>query len=187
MKNIVIIGRPRAGKSILANMISDKYHYQIIRTDTIRNTFREIMPELNIRPRTAIESKEFQMFCKEFMEANIRQARNKYGYVMEGCEIFVKDCKELYDNGNNLIYVLAQKNIKPEQMAKNIKKHDMVNDWSYEMSDEERIEYCEKQIEKAKIWEQECKIYGLKFYDTSKDRDKVLNEIMEDIEKNIKE
>jgi len=73
------------------------------------------------------------------------------------------------------------------KMAKNIKKHDMVNDWSYEMSDEERIEYCEKQIEKAKIWEQECKIYGLKFYDTSKDRDKVLNEIMEDIEKNIKE
>lgn len=187
MKNIIIIGRPRAGKSTLANMISDKYHYQIIRTDTIRNTFRDIMPELNIRPNTAIESEQFQMFCKEFWECNIRQARNKYGYVMEGCETSVKDCKELYDNGNNLIYVLVQIDIKPEEMARNMKEHDMSNDWSYEMSDEERIEYCVRSIEKAKTIKEECSKYGLKFYDTSKDRDKVLNEIMEDIEKNIKE
>lgn len=185
MKNIVIIGRPRAGKSTLANMISDKYHYQIIRTDTIRNTFRDIMPELNIRPNTAIESKQFQMFCKEFWECNIRQARNKYGYVMEGCETSVKDCKELYDDGNNLIYVLAQIDISPEEMAKNMKENDTNKDWTYEMSDKERIEYCTRSIEKAKIIKKECKQYGLKFYDTSKNRDKVLEEIMQDIDKNM--
>lgn len=185
MKNIIIIGRPRAGKSTLANMISDKYHYQIIRTDTIRSTFRDVMPQLNIGPNTAIESKEFQMFCKTFLERNIRQARNKYGYVMEGCETSVKDCKELYDNGNNLIYVLAQIDIEPEKMAKNMKRYDTERDWTYKMSDKECLEYCTRSIEKAKIIEQECKQYGLKFYDTSKDREKVLEEIMKDIDKNM--
>lgn len=53
MKNIIIIGRPRAGKSTLANMIADKFNYQIIRTDAVRNTFKTVFPELNIRSHTA--------------------------------------------------------------------------------------------------------------------------------------
>lgn len=185
MKNIIIIGRPRAGKSTLANKIVDKYHYQMIRTDTIRNTFKDVFPELNIRSHTAIESEKFQMFCKTYLEKNMRHERNKYGYVMEGCEMHVKDCKELYDNGNNLIYCLAQVDISPEEMAKNMKENDTGKDWTYEMSDEERLKYCERSIEKAKAIEEECKLYGLKFYDTAKNREQVLEEIMEDIDRNM--
>lgn len=185
MKNIIIIGRPRAGKSTLANMIADKYNYQIIRTDTIRNSFRDVFPELNIKPHTAIDSKEFQLFCKIYLEKNMRQSRNKYNYVMEGCEMYVKDCKQLYDNGNNLIYCLAQVEISPEEMAKNMKDNDTDKDWTYEMSDEERLRYCERSIEKARVIKEECKTYRLKFYDTAKNREKVLEEIMKDIENNI--
>lgn len=185
MKNIIILGRPRAGKSTLANMIADKYNYQIIRTDTIRGSFKDVFPELNIKSYTAIDNKEFQLFCKTYLERNSRQPRNKYGYVMEGCEMHVKDCKELYDNGDNLIYCLAQVDIIPEEMAKNMKDNDTDKDWTNEMSDEERFKYCERSIEKAKTVKKECEIYGLKFYDTAKNREEVLNEIMEDIAKNI--
>lgn len=185
MKNVIIIGRPRAGKSTLANMIVDKYNYQIIRTDTIRGSFKDVFPELNIKSHTAIDSKEFQLFCKTYLERNMRQPRNKYNYVMEGCEMHVKDCKELYDNGDNLIYCLAQVDISPEEMAKNMKDNDTDKDWTNEMSDEERLEYCKRSIEKAKLIKEECKVYGLKFYDTSKNREDVLNEIMKDIQKNI--
>lgn len=185
MKNIIIIGRPRAGKSTLANMIADKFHYQIIRTDALRNTFKTVFPELNIRPHTAINSREFQMFCKEFLEINIRQSRNRYGYVMEGCEISVKDCKELYGNNDNLIYVLGQINITPEEMTNNIRNNDTELDWSTKMNDEEILEYCKNSIRKAKMIEKECKEIGLTFYDTSIDRKKVLEDILNDIEKNI--
>lgn len=185
MKNIIIIGRPRAGKSTLANMIVDKYKYQIIRTDTIRNTFKEVLPELDINQYKAIESKKFQIFCKRFLYWNLKEARNKYGYVIEGCETSVKDCKELYDDGENLIYVVAQKNITPEEMAKNMKNNDNSRDWTYNKNDEERLEYCRESIQKAKIIEEECKKYGLKFFDTAINRQKVLEEIMKDIEKNI--
>lgn len=54
MKNIIIIGRPRSGKSTLADIISEKYNYQIIRTDCVRAAFKDVFPELNIGPGTAI-------------------------------------------------------------------------------------------------------------------------------------
>lgn len=186
MKNIIIIGWPRTGKSTLANMISDKYNYQIIRTDTVRKAFKIVFPELNIKPYTAIYSKEFQMFIKELLNSNIKHAKGKYGFVVEGCETSVKDCKELYDNKNNLIYVLGQIEITPEDMAKNIKKYDTKYDWTFGINYEELVEYCTNSIEKSKSIKQECNKYGLKFFDTSYDRQEVLNEIMEDIEKNIR-
>lgn len=187
MKNIIIIGRPRAGKSTLANMIADKYKYQIIRTDTIRQTFADIYPDLKIDKYTAIQNEKFQMFCKEFLYLNIIEARNKYGFVLEGCEIYVNDCKKLYDNEDNLIYVLAQKDIKPEEMAKNMKNNDTKKDWTYGKNYEELLEYCKASIKKAEIIEKECKKYGLKFFDTAKNRKSVLDKIMKDIELRINE
>lgn len=185
MKNIIIIGRPRAGKSTLANMIADKYNYQIIRTDAIRNTFRDVFPELNIRPNTAINNKKFQKFCLEFLKWNIKESNYKYGYVLEGCEMSIKDCKKLYDNCDNLIYVLAQKNILPQEMVQNIRDNDTNLDWTNKLNDEELLEDCKNSIDEAKKLEQDCLKYGLNFYDTAIDRKKILENIMEDIEEKM--
>ena len=46
MKNVIIFGEPRSGKSTLANMIVDKFNYQVIHVDAIRDTFKTIYPEL---------------------------------------------------------------------------------------------------------------------------------------------
>ena len=59
MKNIIIFGEPRSGKSTLANMIIDKFNYQVIHVDAVRDTFKEIYPELNIAPDIAITSSSF--------------------------------------------------------------------------------------------------------------------------------
>lgn len=91
----------------------------------------------------------------------------------------------MYGNDDNLIYVLGQINITPEEMAKNIKNNDTELDWSTIMNDEELLEYCRKSIQKAKIIEKECKEMELTFYDTSINRKMVLENILKDIEKNI--
>ena len=46
LKNIIIFGEPRSGKSTLANMIVDRFNYQVIHVDSIRDTFKKIYPEL---------------------------------------------------------------------------------------------------------------------------------------------
>lgn len=184
MKNIIIIGRPRSGKSTLANKIADKFHYQIIRTDCIRDTFNSIFPELSIGPFTAIENEHFQLYLKKYLELSLEESRYQYGFVMEGCETSVKTCKKLYDNENTLIYVLGQIQETPENMANNMKKYDTIYDWSYHMQ-EDLIQYCIKQRQKAIHLQEECKKLGLNFFDTSVNREFVLEEILKDIESKI--
>lgn len=186
MKNIIIIGRPRSGKSTLANKIADKFHYQIIRTDCIRDAFYSIYPEMKIGPNTGIKDERFQEYLKKHFEYALEESRYQYGYVMEGCETSPKTCKELYDDENNLIYVLGQIEETPEKMAENMEKCDTVYDWTYRM-EEDKVQYCRRQREKAIQLREECKKLGLKFYDTSRKREEVLEEILSEIEKNIKE
>ena len=73
MKNVIIFGEPRSGKSTLANMIVDKFNYQVIHVDAIRDTFKTIYPELNIAPDIAINNKKFQLFIQEYLNRNINK------------------------------------------------------------------------------------------------------------------
>ena len=183
MKNIIIFGEPRSGKSTLANMIVDRFNYQVIHVDSIRDTFKKIYPELDIAPDRAIKNKKFQLFLQEYLYRNtIKEERNKYGYVMEGCETSVCDCNELYNNDNNIIYFLGQINITSKELFNNIRNNDSNHDWTFNRSDDELMEICKKIILNSKKQKKECEKYHIKFIDTNCNRNKVLNEILNDIE-----
>lgn len=48
MKNIIIGGTARSGKSTLANLIVNKLKYSKCESDTIVNAFHKVFPELGI-------------------------------------------------------------------------------------------------------------------------------------------
>lgn len=69
MKNIIIGGTVRAGKSTLANMIRAKYKYSLCESDTIVNAFQKTFPELGIvhnNPELARE--KYQPFLFEILD-----------------------------------------------------------------------------------------------------------------------
>ena len=182
MKNIIIFGEPRSGKSTLANMIVDRFNYQVIHVDSIRDTFKKIYPELDIAPDKAIKNKKFQLFLQEYLYRNtIKEERNKYGYVMEGCETSVCDCNRLYNNDNNIIYFLAQVDITPEQLFNNIRNNDSKQDWTFKYTDDELMKIVKKLISNGKKIKKECEKYNITFIDTSRNREEVLNDILNDI------
>lgn len=184
MKNIIIFGEPRSGKSTLANMIVDKFNYQVIHVDSIRDTFKKIYPELSIAPDKAIKNEKFQLFLQEYLYRNTKkEERNKYGYVMEGCETSVYDCNRLYNNDDNIIYYLAPVDITPEELFLNIRDNDSENDWTYKLSDAELMNNVKNIISKGKMIKDECEKYNIQFIDTSHNRKQTLNKILEDIEK----
>lgn len=183
MKNIIIFGEPRSGKSTLANMIVDRFNYQVIHVDSIRDTFKKIYPELGIAPNMAIENEKFQLFLQEYLYRNtIKEERNKYGYVMEGCETSVDDCNRLYNDGNNIIYFLAQVDITPEQLFNNIRNNDSKQDWTFKYTDDELMKICKKILSNGKKIKKECENYNIKFIDTSRNREEFLNDILNEIE-----
>lgn len=186
MKDIIIIGRPRAGKSTLADRLIDMYGYQIIRLDALRNTFRDIFPELKIAPDTAIDNEKWYEFLKEYYKKLKYCSRYQHKFIIEGCEMHVSKCAELFDDNDKLIYVLGQIDISPKDMADNIVKYDTKDDWTRKYEYKELLEYCDKSIEAAKELKEDCDLYGIPFFDTAKNREKVLDDIMLDIDRKNK-
>lgn len=180
-KSIIIFGEPRSGKSTLANMIADELNYQIIHIDALRNTFAKIYPELNIAPDIAIKNEKFQLFIQEYLDANLKEERNKYGYVMEGCETSVADCNRLFNSKDNIIYYLAPVDVTPDEFFRNIRANDTENDWTHNRSDEQLMQSVKRMISRGKNFEEECKKYNINFVDTSHNRKEKLNNILEDI------
>lgn len=186
MKNVIIFGEPRSGKSTLANMIVDKFHYQVIRIDALRDTFNTVYPELNIAPETAIQNERFQLFIREYLRRNVKEEeRNKYGYVMEGCETSLHDCNRLFNTKENVVYYLAPVDISPGDFADNIRKCDSERDWTYKLTDEELLKEATKMVEKGRKIKEECEKYDISFVDTSHNRKEVLESILREIEKEI--
>lgn len=166
-------------------MIAEKFGYQIIRSDCERNSLKEIFKELNINSKTALTNGRFQLYLKELVFQYWRDGRNEIGIVLEGTDTSVHDCNELFNNGENIIYYLGPINISPLELAKKIKENDTDFDWSQNLSIEELEEKCEKYIERAKVYQKQCKLYGIKFIDTSQNREQVLKEVLDEIEKQI--
>lgn len=185
MKDIIILGRPRAGKSTLSDKLIDKYGYQVIRLDALRDTFEKIFPELEIAPYTAINNDKWYEFLRKYYEKMKKFSRYKYGYIIEGCDMHINKCIELFGKDNILIYVLGQINILPEDMANNIIKHDTEDDWTKEKEYNELVNWCNNSIKKAKQLKKECDEYNIPFFDTSKDREKVLEGILNIVEDKI--
>ena len=59
-----------------------------------------------------------------------------------------------------------------------IRENDLENYWTTKISDEELKKWTYDNIEFSKYLEEECEKYGIKYYDTSKNRDRVLEEAL---------
>lgn len=186
MKNIIIFSEPRCGKTTLANMIVDRFHYQVIRIDTLRDTFEAVFPELNIAPNTAIKNDRFQMFIQEYLNrCSETHGRSQYGYILEGCETSVHDCNKFFNNDNNIIYYLVSTNISPVEFLKNIRQHDSKDEWTHQLNNDELLECTKDMIKKGKQIQEECRRYNIPCFDTSHDRQAILESILAQIEQRL--
>ena len=68
MKNIIIIGSSRVGKSTLASILCAKYNFNYMSGDSIRNAFINIYPELGYTVENTIENKDFCKFINFIKE-----------------------------------------------------------------------------------------------------------------------
>lgn len=184
MKNIIILGPSRVGKSSLASLICNKYkniHY--ISGDSIRNAFINIYPELGYSVKNAINRKDFCQFINFITnENNIHLKRNVY-YVIDSADITIKNAKEVFNN--SLVIGIGSKNISNIDMVKNIKENDTKLEWTYGYSDKDLIDICNETIKLSEELEENCKNNNVEYFDTSIDRLKTFEQIIDYIEKEM--
>jgi len=201
LKNIIIAGTGRAGKSTLARMISEELNCFVINNDKLIATFGEAYPQLDIRLAWNREkvTKNIAPFLGHFLgmfsaadgqgllpctHGGLKENR----FVLEGAhfdfEQIVPILKmygidELKDHF--LLIGLVTNNKTIDELVSDLRKYDTEADWTYGFDDDGLREIAEDAISFSRHMTDYLAKYGFTIYDTSTEREQVLRQIVEDI------
>jgi hypothetical protein len=75
--------------------------------------------------------------------------------------------------------------ISPEEKVAEIVRYETERDWSYKMSMETKYAYMKKFCAESQFVRETAERLGLKYFDVSFERDKVLQEIMQYLKQNM--
>ncbi len=185
MKNIIIIGPSRVGKSTLAAKLCKKYHFDYISGDSIRNAFIHIYPSLGYTVKNVSTKIEFCKFIKWLIQENSIHFKEKIYYVVDTTDITVQDAKNLFQD--SLIIGLGSKEAHPKVMLKKIRENDTKLEWTYGYNEERLLEIINETISNSKQLYKACYLNNIPYFDTSIDREKTYNDIMKWIEGKMNE
>ena len=201
MKNIIIAGSSRSGKSTLARKINEELNYFVLSVDKLVAVFQEAYPQLNIklnwnREKTTENIAPFLGHYLGMFSSTDGRGLLTYShgaikvnrFVLEGSYFdFEKilsilkmyKIEELKDKF--LLIGLVQNNKTVDEFISDFKKYDTEDDWTYNLSDENLREISEDAISYNQFMSDYLVKHGFTIYDTSKERKQVLNQILEDI------
>ena len=207
MKNIIIAGCGRAGKTTLARKINEELNYFVISVDKLVATFQGAYPQLNIklnwnRRKTTDNLAPFLgHFLGAFSsshgvayELNLRAHAVKGNrFVLEGGYFnFEKilpilkmyEIEELKDKF--LLIGLVQNKKTADEFVNDFRKYDTEDDWTYGFDDDELREYVSQEaIQFNRSMTDYLVKHGFTIYDTSTEREQVFDKIVEDIKSKL--
>jgi len=207
MKNIIIAGASRAGKTTLAEKLNEELNYFVVSLDKIVAAFGRAYPQLDIRLHWDYEKMKdnlapflghflgvFSDFCHVENDQNFRARAIKGNrFVLEGTAFnfdIISTALNMYGikdlNEHFILIGLVQNRKTADEYVRDFKKHDTEDDWTYGWSDEELREYA---VSRAIPFNREMAEllakHGFAVYDTSIDRERVLAQIMHDVKSRI--
>lgn len=148
MKNILIMGIGRAGKTTLSKMLKDKYpYYNLLHSDSlkwamIRAKGEEAYYRENVNIQKEFEHGEyFQKTLLELFKSLIK--KNKYGYILESGQLHPKIVSEMIDPKNTIIVCLGLGNLTPEDMVNQCINYDTEESWTYGLPREYILEHAQ--------------------------------------------
>lgn len=187
MKNLVILGASRAGKTTLAREISEMYpNYHIINGDSIRNAFQEELPQNDINKYNGKGMQEdFAKFCASYFRNQITRNKGYFNYIFDSCDISVTNAQKYFNNDDVIIVFLGYSNINENEALQNYRKYEKTMDWTAKRTDEELLIHAREWINNSKKFEYECELHEISYIDTSFNRDEVILKLKSKLLKEI--
>ena len=184
-KYMIMSGVPRAGKSKLSAQVSRRFGYQHISVDSIIAGFEACFPDTGVNTYQGLSSLEtLQVISKKmapFLQAMIDSGEydeQEYGVVFDMYQLLPEDYVNCIDSKRCGILYLVTGDVTPEERFQIQKEFDTPQDYSYYLSDEERMEGCHYLVEQSILIREQCEKYGLPCYETSRNREQVMEELL---------
>jgi len=205
LRNIIIAGPPRAGKSTLARKINEELGCFVVSLDKLVATFGAAYPQLDIRLNWDREKTTNNLapflghFLGVFSSADGRGllpcshgAVPGNRFALEGgyfnFEQIVPILKtygieELTDHF--LLIGLVQNKKTVNDFVSDFKQYDTKDDWTFGLDNETLRNIAEDEISFSRSTTDPLLAYGFTVYDTSTQREQVLRQIIEDIKSKL--
>ena len=180
MKNIYIVGVPRAGKSTLSKMIKERYPiYNQISFEAVRNGFMESQEELDMGNRNSDARKNIlPKHITTFAYWNNKMLGAPS--LVEGSFCSIEELLKLVSE-DDLIICLGLGCRSIEEVVEGIKKHDSEKDYTSDWSYEQLKLHFRDTKENDKLNYEFCLKNNIKYYDTFENRDKVFEDIIQSL------
>lgn len=206
MKNIIIAGPSRAGKSTLAKKINEEMNHFVISTDKLVAMFQGAYPQLNIRLswNRKKTTDNLAPFLGHFLgafssshgvsyELNLRAHAVKGNkFVLEGAYfnfdkilpiLKMYDIEELKDKF--ILIGLVQNKKTAIEFYDDFRKYDTEDDWTYSLDDDDLLSVSQEAITFSQSMTEHLVKYGFTIYDSSTEREQVYDKIIEDIKSKL--
>lgn len=202
LKNIIIVGPGRNGKTTLARKINEELNYFVINLDKLMTAFGRAYPQLDIRIAWNYEKATANIapFLGHYLgmlssshgfadDLNLRtHAVSGNRFVLEGGHFdFEKISSILKTYGIEelkdkfILIGLVQNKKTSDEFFKDLRKYDTEDEWTYSFDDDELREFSQMSVLFNREMTDYLTNYGFTIYDTSTEREQVFNEILEDI------
>lgn len=185
MRNIIIGGTVRAGKSTLAEKVVKHFKYSLCECDAIVNAFDKVFPELGIIHRDPEGAREkFKPFLYVMLNGFGKDLKYKdLVTVFPGSQFTPSIINEYEKKDKCIVIFLGMNDVSAEDLLKKMREMDTPHDWTFKESDERLLRHCSKIVKESKTLEEECKKYDFYYFNTFNDRDKVFDEIVQIIKR----
>lgn len=202
MKNIIVVGPPRAGKTTLARRLNEELDYFVISLDKLVATLAGAYPQLDVRLNWNREktTDHIAPFLGHFLgvfssahgvaqELNLRaHAVEDNHFVLEGAYFHFEKISSILKaygmermRDHFILIGLVQNRKTVDSFVNDLKTYDTPNDWTYGFGDDDLWEVAENELSFSRSMTEELATYGFTVYDMSTERERVFDQIMDDI------
>ncbi len=186
MKNsIIVAGVPRAGKSTISHRLAARFGYQHISMDSIIAGFEKCFPETGVNTYAGLSSMETLRMISGKMAPFVRAMLDSAEYdefepgmVLDMYQLLPEDYMKYIHGANCEIFYFLTSDVTPEERFVIQKKYDTKKDYTFYKSDEELREGAVYIVEQSILMKEQCQKYGLRYFETAKDREQVFEEFL---------
>lgn len=171
--HVIIAGTARSGKTTLALLLNE-FGYTHYKMDSIK---RGICESLKLKYDNWEDVSPIMCnIINKIIQDNKTDTNYKIEkYLFDTPFIYPKDLEGI-DMSDTMVIFLGYAHIDPDSEVELIRQHDKDHYWTTRIDDDQLKRWSIDNIEYSKLLEQECKRLNIKYFDTSYNRDDVLEE-----------